>query len=167
MILVSYSRQIWRTSVASVMVLLLSGCTVTNPGADKGLPLPDVAAMAPQAGPTAQITMEIHAVGEKPEFGQIQLNNGVTVQQTLEQAKLVKRFRRMNIQVMRPAGDQRAKLDVKYDHTKGSVNPLYDYVLHPGDHLIVAEDPASSLDDMFGSLASPLRRATGTRTSRR
>jgi len=30
---------------------------------------------------------------------------------------------------------------VKYDHTKAHVNPLYDYAVHPGDHLIVAEDP--------------------------
>jgi protein involved in polysaccharide export with SLBB domain len=104
--------------------------------------------------------MEIRPAGRKPEMRQLQLDNGATIQQALEKAGLVKRFRRMNIEVMRVTGEQRAKLDAKYDHTKAQVNPLYDYALHPGDHLIVAQDTATTLDDMLESI-SPLRQAAG------
>ena len=64
-------------------------------------------------------------------------------------------------------GDQRAKLDVKYDHTKAQVNPLYDYALHPGDHVIVQEVTKTAFDDMLESIADPLRRATGSRSVQR
>ncbi len=158
-----YSLRFGRIGVASTLVLLYSGCTVMDTAADKGLPLPGEAASA-APGPTASITMEIRPVGKKkPEMAQFPLDSGATVQQALEKAKLVKRFRRMNIEVMRVAGQQRAKLDVKYDHTKAQVNPLYDYTLYPGDHLIVAEDPSTALDDMFNSIG-PLPRVIGSRT---
>ena len=154
-----YSLRFGRIGVASMLVLLLSGCAVMDTATDKGLPLLGEGASA-APGPTTAVTMEIRPVGKKkPEMTQLQLDSGATVQQALEKAKLVKRFRRMNIEVMRVAGQQRAKLDVKYDHTKAQVNPLYDYALYPGDHLIVAEDPSTSLDDMFNSIAGPLPRA--------
>ena len=153
------SVRCWQIGVASVAVLLLCGCSVMDIGGKQTLPLPEAAAMA-APGPAASITMEIRPAGKKPEMTQLQLDNGTTVQQTLEKAKLIKRFRRMNIEVMRVTGEQRAKLDVKYDHTKARVNPLYDYALHPGDHLIVAQDTSTALDDMLESI-SPLRQAAG------
>jgi hypothetical protein len=52
-------------------------------------------------------------------------------------------------------------MDVKYDRSKGNVNPLYDYALHPGDHLIVIEDTTTAFDDMLNSLAGPARNAIG------
>jgi len=151
--------RIWQMGMASMAVLLLSGCSVMDIGGKQTLPLPEAAAMAAPA-PGASITMEIRPAGRKPEMVQLQLDNGTTIQQALEKAGLVKRFRRMKIEVMRVTGEQRAKLDAKYDHTKAQVNPLYDYALHPGDHLIVAQDTATTLDDMLESI-SPLRQAAG------
>lgn len=156
-----YSRHFWRIGVASMTVLLLSGCSVMDVGKNSSLPLPESAALAPS--PAATITMEIRAAGKKPEMTQVQLENGVTVQQMLEKMKLVKRFRRMNIEVMRVTDQQRAKLDVKYDHSKAHVNPLYDYALYPGDHLIVAEDTSTAIDDMFRSLSKSFGGAGGSR----
>lgn len=155
-------RVLWEIRLGSVAVLLLSGCTVMDAGGQKNMPLADgAAATAPT--PVATVTMEVRPVGKKPEMAQTQVNRGATVQQVLEQTKLVQRFRRMKIEVLRVAGDQRAKLDVKYDHTKAQVNPLYDYAIYPGDHLIVAEDPATSLDDMLKSLTSPRREKSDSR----
>ncbi len=121
--------RIWQMGMASMAVLLLSGCSVMDIGGKQTLPLPEAAAMA-APGPGASITMEIRPAGRKPEMVQLQLDNGATIQQALEKAGLVKRFRRMKIEVMRVTGEQRAKLDAKYDHTKAQVNPLYDYALH-------------------------------------
>ena len=162
MLLDRYSGRIGQIGFASLAVLLLSGCTVMDAGGEKSLPLAGGEAI-PAPNSPASVTMEIRPVGKKPELRQVQLDSGATVQQVLEKAKLVKRFRRMNIDVLRVTGEQRAKLDVKYDHTKAHVDPLYDYAVHPGDHLIVAEDPSTALDDMFKSLTNPLRSTSGSR----
>ena len=63
----------------------------------------------------------------------------------------------MNLVVMRSTGGEPQKLKSDYDHGKGWVNPLYDYQLHPGDHLIVTEDTSNIFDDMLDSLAQPMR----------
>jgi len=110
--------------------------------------------------------MEIRASGEKPKLEQMTLESGSTVQQTLEKAKLVKKFRRMDISIVRVINDQRAKMDVKYDHKNAHVDPLYDYALHPNDHLIVQEVNRTALDDMLESLG-PLGRLPPPRAERR
>ena len=152
-------------AVASVAMMVPAGCSVIDTVGDKSLPVP--AGTEIGQTPATTISMEIRASGEKPEIKELQLENGATVQQALEKAKLIKKFRRMDIQVMRTAGDQRAKLDVKYDHTEAQVNPLYDYLLYSGDHVIVEEVTKTALDDMLESVADPLRRATGSRSDRR
>ncbi len=158
------SRHRFPIAIASAAMLMLSGCAMIDTG-DKSLPLPTGADASTAPAPT--ITMEIRASGEKPEIEQVQLDNGSTVQQMLEKTKLVKKFRRMDIEVLRVTGDQRAKLDVKYDHTRAHVNPLYDYALFPGDHVIVQEVTKTAFDDMLESVADPLRRATGTGSAHR
>ena len=106
--------------------------------------------------------MEMRQAGKKPEMRQMPLVGVLRVQQALEEVGAVKRFRRMNVRVMRPERDQRQKLEVRYDHRSRSVEPLYDYVLHPGDHLVVSEDKTTALDDMLqsatGSFGLPTRR---------
>jgi hypothetical protein len=147
-------------AVTSMAILLLSGCAMIDTG-DKSLPLPGSTDVAAAPGPA--ITMEIRAAGKKPEIKPFQLDNGSTVQQMLEKSKLVKRFRRMDIEILRVAGQQRAKLAVKYDHTEAQVRPEYDYALYPDDHVIVQEVTKTAFDDMFDSVANPIRRATGER----
>lgn len=159
------SRRRFQIAIAFVAMLAMSGCAVMDTGGDKPLPLP--VGTEPTSTPAPTITMEIRASGKKPEIKQFQLDGGNTVQQMLEKAKLIKKFRRMDIEVIRLTGDQRAKLDVKYDHTEAQVNPLYDYALYPGDHVIVQEVTKTALDDMFESVADPLRRATGTGSGHR
>jgi len=157
MMLDSYTGRFWQMGMAAMAALLLSGCAVMNTGGTQSLPVPEAAVTA-APGSTASITVEIRPAGKKSEMTQLPLDNETTVQQALEKAKLIQRFRRMNIEVLRVTGQQRAKLDVKYDHAKAHVNPLYDYALYPGDHLIVAQDTSTPLDDMLESLG-PLRRA--------
>ena len=62
----------------------------------------------------------------------------------------------MNIEVIRVVGDERQKMDAKYNRGKGRVEFAYDYALRPGDHLIVTEDSTTALEQMVRSLAGPL-----------
>ncbi len=152
-------------AVASAAMLAFSGCAMIDAGGDGSLPTLRDGQVAPSAGPT--LTMEIRESGKKPEIKQFPLDDGSTVQQLLEKAKLVRKFRRMDIEVLRTTGDQRAKMMVKYDHTQAQVKPEYDYALHPGDHVIVQEITKTAFDDMLESAADPLRRATGTASGHR
>lgn len=147
--------------LASVALLAWSGCAMMDVGSAPSLALPTDGPAAPTVG--RGVTLEIREAGKKPEIKQFALENGSTVQQLLEKAKLVRTFRRMDIEVLRVAGDQRAKLAVKYDHTQAQVRPEYDYALYPGDHLIVQEVTKTAFDDMIESVGDPLRRATGGR----
>jgi hypothetical protein len=154
------SRRSLQIAMASIAILVLSGCAMIDTG-NEAMPLPASTDVTAASAPA--ITMEIRASGKKPEIKPFQLDNGITVQQMLEKAKLVKKFRRMDIEILRVTGDQRAKLAVKYDHTEAQVRPEYDYALYPGDHVIVQEVTKTAFDDMFDSVADPVRRATGGR----
>ncbi len=107
--------------------------------------------------PAGSITMEVRPSNRRSEVRQIALTESMHIQEALEQAELTRRFKRMDLHVMRVAGDQRHKLDSKYSHKNGIVNPLYDYSLRPGDHLVVIEDPRNMFDDMLESVGGPLR----------
>jgi hypothetical protein len=156
--------------VSTALLACSSGCTIigreeglslefpngAEPAAEQPSELPEQAA-APVGAATASITIEVRPDGKRAEINQIPLNGAPRIQEVLEQTKLVKRFRRMDIVLMRVGGDERHKLDSRYDHSKGWVNPLYDYQLHPGDHLVVTEDTSNVFDDVLGSL-TPMKK---------
>lgn len=146
------------------LLSLFAGCTTIGTSGADVMELAgerqDVLPQTPQPN-MAAISMEVRPAGKKHEIKQMPLGQGMRIQQALERAGLDRRFRRMDIHLMRTAGGERHKLDVKYSREEGFVNPLYDYALHPGDHLVVIEDPSTILDDMLQSLTGPAGRALG------
>lgn len=103
-----------------------------------------------------QVTIAMQPAGKDPEIRKMPLVGVKRVQEALDEVGATKRFRRMNVRVMRLNRGQRQKLEVKYDHSHGSVKPEYDYVLHPGDHLVVVEDATTAFDDMLGSITGAM-----------
>ena len=170
--LVISSRQVtpWAALVCSSWWL---GCaSLTGPGLGSLLVAekPDQPQPPAQAAPASNgfVTMEIRPQGSrKPEMGQVSLESTVFLQQALESAGLVKRFRGMNIQVIRMAGDTRQKMEAKYRHAEKRVDPAYDYALHPGDHLIIAEENPSTVAEMMKSVTGPFSTATGVGNRKR
>jgi hypothetical protein len=159
MMLVSCSRRVCLFATIVAATAALSGCSVMESTGSKSLELPGEAAAVPGEAASqtpASITMEVRPAGKKAELGRVPLDGPTTIQQVLQRARLVKRFRRMDICLMRVARAERHKLEVKYDHTEGMVDPLYDYALHPGDHLLVTENTTTMFDEMLGSLTAPL-----------
>lgn len=152
-------RRMWVMLSVAAAALSSAGCATIDSTAGGLSKVTGDAAAAnaqPLAPPAGAYTIELHASGRKPEIRQMPLTGPTLVQQALEQSGAAKRFRRMNIVVMRVGGDERHKLDVKFDRKLGTVNPLYDYALVPGDHLVVTEDTSTVLDDMLGSISAPL-----------
>jgi hypothetical protein len=166
------SRQVtpWAALVCS---FLLAGCaSLSGPGLGSLLitEKPDQPQPQAQAAPASSgfITLEIRPQGSrKPEMRQVPLQNTVFLQQALEGAGLVKRFRGMNIEVIRMAGDTRQKMEAKYKHAEKRVDPAYDYALHPGDHLIITEENPSTVAELMKSVTGPLGAATGVGSRQR
>ena len=111
----------------------------------------------PQMG-QASFTLEVHALNGKTKMHRLPLRGPTYAQQVLEQTKLTGKFRDMQIQMMRGAGNDRHKMDMEYSPSKKKLNPLYDYLLRPGDHLIIMERSNSKLDQLMDSFANPLGR---------
>jgi len=156
----------WNSLAALVFCLAISaaGCSAIDSGDSGVMELPGKASVMDAQTPQpvgSSITVEMRQAGKEPEMRQMPLMGVLHVQEALEEVGAVKRFRRMDVRVMRLARDQRQKLEVRYDHRRRSVEPLYDYALHPGDHLVVMEDTTTAMDDMLqsvtGSIGLPTR----------
>lgn len=93
--------------------------------------------------PNGNVTIAVNSQYGGGEKLTLPLVPGMTVQQALEQADLPRRFKRgMQINVMRvtPYSNGRpVPLKAKYDTVKKRVDVLHDMVLHPGDHVVIAE----------------------------
>ena len=121
-------------------------------------PLERIAAETPVPPP---LELEIRAAGKDPELRRLPLQEGMCIQDALTETGLTKRFRRMDVKLVRTTEEGAAKLDSKYDHKANQVESLYDYALHPGDRLIVIEDTSTMLDDLLNGLPSFGRRKDG------
>ena len=164
--LVISSRQVTSWAALACSSLLAGCASLTGSGLGSLLVTekPDPPQLPAQASSASSgsVTMEIRPQGSrKPEIRQVPLQNTVFLQQALEGAGLVKRFRGMKIEVIRMAGDTRQKMEAKYQHAQKRVDPAYDYALHPGDHVIIAEENPSTVAEMMKSVTGPLGAATG------
>jgi len=147
------------SAAISCLAVVASGCSTIGTGETS---VSDLPGKGPDAWTGLQqpagesITTEIRPAGKEPELGNMPLVGIVRIQEALDQIGATKRFRRVNVRLMRDARGARQKLDIKCDQTNGRVEPHYDYVLHPGDHLVVSEDSTTALDDMLQSITGAI-----------
>ena len=142
--------------VAFSALTLANGCQTLTLGNLSGTDAPLQAATSPgEKSPT--YTVQYHPSEGRPEKIDIPWEEGVCLQDALVRAEALKRFRRANIELYRKPPDQElyCKMEVHYDRGKRAIPPLYNYAVHPGDRLIVTEDPSDALDDMLETLKSP------------
>lgn len=154
-----HRKRILLSAAVCCLVVLASGCSTVGPSDASISDLPGKASASVnqlEQPVGASITTEIRPAGKDPEIRQKPLVGTQRVQEALEEIGATKRFRRMNVLVMRPIRGQRQKLEVKYDHNSRSVDPVCDYVLHPGDHLVVVQDTTTAFDDMLQSVTGPI-----------
>jgi hypothetical protein len=100
----------------------------------------------------------------KPEQLQRTLSGSIHVQEALEQTGAMKKFRRIEVELVRPLpSGQFHRIVCEYDVGTKQVTPEFDYALLPGDRLIVKEDPSNMFDDMLNSALGPM----GTKFAKR
>ncbi|HUE72494.1 MAG TPA: hypothetical protein VMP01_16540 [Pirellulaceae bacterium] len=100
----------------------------------------------------------------KPQQLQRTLSGSVHVQEALDQVGAAKKFRRIEVELVRPLPNGgHHRILCEYDVATKQVTPEFDYALLPGDRLIVKEDPSNMFDDMLSSALGPM----GTKFSKR
>ena len=150
--------------IVAVACASAGGCTTLNL-AGGAAPFQRAEKIAPPPiDPGApHVTMEVHPVKGSPQKLLAPLTEPISVQQAVEETGLADRFRRMKITIFRPNRDgSYARLGVRFDKLKGRVESASDYLLHPGDRIMVEEDNSTILNDMLEPWLGPMAAAVGT-----
>jgi hypothetical protein len=145
----------------------LTGC------ASLGTPKPDVKAELSKAGVAgndvaggAKVDIIFQPDQGQPERLERALTEPTTVQQLLVQSGALKKYRRIEVELLRPLQNGGShKIPCEYDLATKQINPENDYALMPGDRVVVKEDPSTIIDDMMRSAGGNLgqRFTTGGR----
>jgi hypothetical protein len=144
--------------LASVSLLSLASLGCATISGNTGLDLAQMPGEAKVADP-ARCFVVFEPISGRPEVVEVPLVEGATVQTALDDAKADRRFRRMNIHVLRRAAGpgrgpaQLQKMNVEYNTRRDAVVVEYDYALYPNDRIIVKEDPSTIVDDMLKGVA--------------
>ena len=155
----------------AAIILLLSGCNLTNPNATMQTPQQLVAqqkTMMQQAvaqsgyttpqDPNGSFTVEMrNAYGARSRV-RLPLQAGICVQGALRLSKATEQFDNMKIKLKRPTKDPRRflPLDVQFDAEYRRVDPLNDYALHNGDYLIVTQSAGADISELMEGAVNPL-----------
>jgi hypothetical protein len=134
---------------------LLTGCSALqlDPSAtDLALTASTDTKAAQAVAPSQVVKVQIRAAGRSPEVQEISWREGMFIGDALDETGLTRRFRRMDLHLLRYNAHGLAKMDSRYEHKLAKVHPRFDYALHPGDHLVVTEDTTTVLHDMLNSL---------------
>ena len=149
------------TLALAVLIAGLSGCAgfgSSKPSLDSQLS--KSASGAPAAAQTAKYDVVFQPdKGGKPERLERALSERLTVQQALEQTGGLKKFNRIEVELIRqlPSGGFH-KIPCEYDRSTKRINPEFDYALMPGDKVIVKEDTSTVIDDMLQSAGGGIGR---------
>ena len=155
----------------AAIILLLSGCNLTNSNSEMQTPQQLVAQQqtimqqaATQSGyttpqdPNGSFTVEIrNAYGARSRV-RLPLQSGLCVEDALRLSKVTEQFDNMQIKLKRPTKDPRRllPLDVNFDAEYRRVDPLNDYALHNGDYLVVTQSAGPDISELMNDAAGPL-----------
>ena len=148
------------------LVLSSTGCTLMSRGNVNSRPLEpgelaeyqqrqqEAEADAAPDGPMIKVSTKGQFSRRKTET--LPLEPGMTLQDVLEETRVTRRFRHMEINVMRVtphSNGMAVPLQAEYDSVKNRVGVLHDMALYPGDHVMIVEEVKSPFDELIGGMA--------------
>lgn len=151
------------TLTPCLAVLLSTGCAVTPTDSQKS-PLAALVGgsqskQTEEAKPTGPVVY-VHVIPEigRPRRVDVPYTQGATVQHAITQAKALKRFSNVKIEVIRTDKQtgQRVKMNSRYLASKRRIAISDDYALYPGDYIVVQEDTKTQLDQILDPVAKIL-----------
>jgi len=137
-----------------ISAALSTGCSTLPSSLSSGA-FSDSSAPPVASGSQAQylVDMQMSYGGSKKFKGNI--GRGATVQTAIDASGATKKFRRMDVAVMRNVeGDYKPlKMSANYNSSKKMISPETDYALQHGDRIMITPKSESQLLKMFGTLA--------------
>ena len=150
-----------------LLVAAMTGCAgLGTPKSDLTAELSKAGTPGTEASNSAKVDIIFQPDRGQPERMERPLTEATTVQQMLVQSGAMKKYRRIEVEVIRPLPNGGAhKIPCEYDRETRQINPENDYALMPGDRVMVKEDPSTIVDDIMRSAGGNLgkRLTTGGR----
>lgn len=143
------------------VALLATGCT-GNPFKSSSLTTTDDALASAAAeqdsgnagdvqAPKYRVT--IFATGAKPAPRDMVFSGGLTLNDAIDRSGARDQFGRMKVDLIRTGKEGvRHKLEVKLNSGGNRIEPLYDYAVRPGDHIMITQDNTTDLSRMMDEL---------------
>ena len=134
-------------------VTLSTGCSTLPSSSNGAFSNSAQTPVAAGSQPQYLVDMQVSYGGSKKFKGNI--GHGTTVQSALEASGATKKFRKMDVSVMRRVeGDfQPLKMSSIYNTSKKRVSPETDYALQHGDRIVITPGSENKLLQAFGTLA--------------
>ena len=109
----------------------------------------------------------IQAHNSQPRVTEKPLSGNKHLQEVLAENKAFRHFNRSEIELQRklPNGGYH-RMPIEHSVATSRVDPEFDYVLHPGDRVVVREDPKTLVDDMLDGALKPLGLDRSTKPQR-
>lgn len=137
------------------LILSGTGCMSVPLAGNRSLLDGEKLAEAAAKGETYQLVIQPHT--GQPKVIEKPLSGTKHLQEILTENKAFRQFGRTEFELQRRlANGGYHRMKVEHSINTRRVDPEYDYVLHPGDRVIVKEDPSSVIDDLFDTAFAPL-----------
>lgn len=139
-------------SCGLLMLLMSTGCSTLNNFSNAPVPT------QPNTPSNGVYQVEMTGGFGKTTKFQGQLTGPVTVQEALEAAGAVEKYRSMEIAVFRVIREsgQGLRMPVDYNSRSKSVSQEQNYALHPNDRIVVTSRSNNPLDKFVDSIAPAL-----------
>jgi hypothetical protein len=141
-------------------VAAITGCTgLGTQKTDLKTELSKGGTIAPDAADgTAKVDVIFQPEKGQPQRMERSLTEPTTVQQMLVQSGGLKKYRRVEVEVIRqrPTGGGHFTIPCEYDRETKQIDPANDYALMPGDRVVIKEDTSTLIDDLMRSAGGNL-----------
>ncbi len=143
--------------IIALAFLATTGCTTMQPQAfslfGQSDAKPEVA--TPSSGQT--FVVELHPANGQAKTATVPWKNDLHVQEALKSVNGYRRFSRFNVELHRqlPQGGMH-RMVVDYAKATQQVEPEFDYVIHPGDKLVITESDETMIDDALNAVLAPI-----------
>lgn len=137
-----------------------TGCTTLTPLGSNPFSMHSTAVepeAATAAGNKDSYQLVVQPSNGKPRMIEKPLNGSKHLQDALTENKAFRQFNRCEFELQRklPNGGYH-RMQIEHSVATSRVDPEFDYVLHPGDRVVVKEDPRTVVDDFMDTALKPL-----------
>ena len=154
----------WQLTMRNLVLLgllstALTGCTSvqSQPWSLFGNSVKDTAQDPASINPAESFSIQMYPVNGTPLEAKRALKPNMHIQEALTEVGGFKKFSRFNIELHRQMADGGLhRMMIDYAPSTRRIEPEFDYVLHPGDRIVVTERAETMLDDAMNAVLQPL-----------